>query len=382
MKTSNIKLMLQIFIFSGSLVFLPAITLCLAENQHVEVTGLEPSIDSAADIENVISKTEQLIQGSLDLDSIPIEAAIISDSTEGFIDPVTVKVMQMKEQGKSDNEIVDSLRSQGFGYFPESGATWINEPLNLAKGEEFPERGNPHNEINSIKAKLNNRLISSKSHTGGNNSHQRNQVMQTVDTQNSGFFVRMRPGHMEIATNKTRTNYVTTHLTKKFNGSSNWTEAGVASWVTKGGSLVNRKFFTYDNDEGKWGFPGGSTSPTFISTYKILVTDTYESPWGYKYNTYINGNWVRSGHVLARYNRIDHANEIFTKGNPDLASSWSNNSITAYFLTGVLYRASGATVSWNQNINTKWWGHPYPTKQAHWLSSGSSSWNYMTWTAP
>jgi hypothetical protein len=152
----------------------------------------------------------------------------------------------------------------------------------------------------------------------------------------------MKPGQMVTSSSGTNQHVVTTHVGRKPSPSTEcWTEAGVADSVAD----PQRRYFTYDNDEGGWSFHGNAGAST-LSNYEIYVTSTQESA-GYKYHIWLDSAWVRSGHLAFRENFIDQANEIWADGSNPFSS---DPSITE-FKDSTLYQSSGND-RWATNVPT------------------------------
>jgi len=63
---------------------------------------------------------------------------------EGFVDPVTLIVQDMKAQGLSDDEIVAALEEIGMGWYPETGATWVGRSPTPEEEQSLPPRHYPY----------------------------------------------------------------------------------------------------------------------------------------------------------------------------------------------------------------------------------------------
>jgi len=44
---------------------------------------------------------------------------------DDYVDPVTLKIREFREQGMNDTQITEELEKLGMGWWPPSGATWI-----------------------------------------------------------------------------------------------------------------------------------------------------------------------------------------------------------------------------------------------------------------
>ena len=73
-------------------------------------------------------------------------ASLEEIKAEGFVDPVTLIVQDMKAQGMSDDEIVAALEEMGMGWYPETGATWIGRKPTPEELQSLPPREYPFKE--------------------------------------------------------------------------------------------------------------------------------------------------------------------------------------------------------------------------------------------
>ncbi len=74
-------------------------------------------------------------------------AAQIDDQTSGigswqpsknFVDPVTLKIQEFREQGLSDDQITVELEKLDMGWYPKTGATWIGKALTSEEQAKMP----------------------------------------------------------------------------------------------------------------------------------------------------------------------------------------------------------------------------------------------------
>ncbi len=98
--------------------------------------------------------------------------------------------------------------------------------------------------------------------------------------------------------------------------------------------------------------------------------------WGYIYNIFINGEWVRSGHLWYRENNIDQANEVWSD-----TGSYTDDIGEAKHDDPFLY-AQKYGMWWGDNLEdqTKWWHSPIngcPVEERHEMEG--SSYAYWTW---
>ena len=62
------------------------------------------------------------------------------EELNNFVDPVTLKVQEMKALGMNDTEIVEALKPLGMGCYPQTGATWIGRNPTQAELQKLPPR--------------------------------------------------------------------------------------------------------------------------------------------------------------------------------------------------------------------------------------------------
>lgn len=277
---------------------------------------------------------------------------------EKFVDPVTIKVREMKAKGMSDDEIVKALEPLEMGYYPPTGATWIGRSPTPEEAQKLPPKKYPFKDVTPS-------IVPSASIL----SWQSNQVMETVYDQWSGFTNYLKPGTLEIKTGESTLHLATTHI----GAGGHWTEGGVFRWLDH--PEYGWQKFTYDDDEGGWKYHG-STSATTYTKFRVVVSPTLE-PAGYKYNIWINDIWVRSGHLPYYVNNdVNQANEVWSETN-----KWTPDNIFAEHKDPYLLRGTvpPGVFWWNASIATNWWHvpDPCPVKEYHYISG--SAWLYLTY---
>ena len=272
-----------------------------------------------------------------------------------FVDPVTLKVQEMKTLGMNDIEIVEALNPLEVGYYSETGATWIGRTPSIEELQNLPPRRYPFKDVPSL---MPSRL------TTALEANQSNQVMQTMNDTYNGFCVYMKPGSLAVKEGECYWHLATTHIGK--GGLA--TEGGVIRAVDN----PNWRIFTFDGDEGGYVFHG-TTNQSGYTKFLIYVSTTQE-PSGWKYNIWINDCWVRSGHLPFYKNDVNHANEVWS-----YTDVWTLDTIPAVHKDTLLFVGNTSTVWWNQSIPTMWWyaPDPCPVKERHYLSD--SAWRYETW---
>ncbi|HIH96291.1 MAG TPA: hypothetical protein HA348_02165, partial [Thermoplasmata archaeon] len=153
-----------------------------------------------------------------------------------FTDPVTKIISRLKERGYNDSEITEVLEKHGMGWYPETGATYIGIGPTEEELKHLAPLYNP-----------------TDSETYSKSLRQANQVMEVKNDVYRGFDTEMRSGSCAVGDGETVQHVVTTHTGR----GGHWTEAGVVRTV----SNTNWRIFSYDDDEGEWGWHG-TTSAT------------------------------------------------------------------------------------------------------------------------
>ncbi|MFN3384881.1 MAG: hypothetical protein ACK401_08325, partial [Archaeoglobaceae archaeon] len=144
-----------------------------------------------------------------------------------------------------------------------------------------------------------------------------------------------------------------------------WTEVGVIRSVND----YRWQLFTYDNDEGGYRFHGTTTADTF-NNYIIYV---YPNSNEHIYNIWIDGNWVRQGHLPYLENYVNQANEVWSA-----TLIFTPDTNVADHKRPFLYIGDGA-IWWDENVPTEWWGYDI-VRERHFMDD--SAWRFQTWVQP
>jgi len=275
-----------------------------------------------------------------------------------FESPVAILIDELKSKNYTTEDITRELAKQGYGWDPKTGACWKGTPPSAEEMKIIQKiRGSDYSPFD---AEVGTRALE--------------QALQMMYVTNNnvyrGINTYMKPSQMIVEQEGTYQHVITTHVGRKPNPSTEcWTEVGVARSVPDN---VKQRF-TYDNDEGGWQFHGETDSSTYRN-YIIYVTDTYESG-GYLYHIWIDGEWVRSGHLAFRENDVNYANEIWSD---ESVPAWTDDSGTAVYQDGFLYQGDGA-VWWNSEVPTQWFSSPVPCPIRESHSIVGNAWKYFTW---
>jgi len=298
------------------------------------------------------------------LSTLAVNAEVYAQSVpwhppKDYVDPVTLKIREFKAQGMNDAQITSELEKLGMGWYPKTGATWIGTRPTSEELERMPPMMPPFEDESSTS-------LLSRDYIGAL------QFMQTPDFLYSCISNNMKPGSIAAGTGATLFHFVTTHIGRAISPTQPcWVEVGV--WND---TYFNRpQYYTCDNDEdGNW-FHGYKTNVEDFDWYEIWLPGTYESA-GWVCWIFINGNFVRKGHLAYFYNQVNEANEIFCT-----TGQWTNDNTHAIFKDSYLWSPGGSDwIWWNTNVPTDFLFDPYPcpVHETHYVSGGT--YTYETWT--
>lgn len=283
---------------------------------------------------------------------------------EAYVSPAQKAIGLMQTKRYTQDQISATLKKNGYGWDPETGACWKGRDPTPEEQKYIDKiRGSNYSPFPEPSK------MSDQSAKHVDDWRQHNAMMNLVDV-NTYFGINydMRPGDMAISTTGTIQHVVTAHVGKKRSGGQDdWTEAGVARSVYS----PDLQLFTYDNDEGQWQFHGIASSVSY-KTYKIYVTNTLESG-RYLYHIWIDGSWVRDGHLYNRQTQFNCANEIWADG----SYPFSQDSTSAIFQNEYLYKSTG-TQNWGDYPATiTSFSRDSPPYESHPFSG--SSWRFITY---
>jgi hypothetical protein len=274
-----------------------------------------------------------------------------------FVDPVTSKIQEFRAQGLSDDQITLELQKLGMGWYPKTGATWIGTPLTPEEQAKMPipvpstESVITERQSNSIASPL---VLSSKV-----------AYMRTSGSSWTGVSTEIVCGSMDVASGQTQKHYLCVQL-GDLSGITNWAEVVVTHNVGEA-----YKWYTYDSDE-----PGTSmtyymdknTSSASADTYVMMLDGTQDGS-GWKYDVWINYNWVRSGHLSNLNAQGGLQNEVYSNG------QYSNDASHSIFYRNWLHNANGWSY-WTNSISSSLYNE-LPVHETHSMGTYSYSWN--TW---
>jgi hypothetical protein len=265
-----------------------------------------------------------------------------------FVDPVTLKIQELKEQGLDTEEITVELEKLGMGWYPETGATWIGRSLTSEELAKMPPR-TVKEAAPTDKAVLRVDRVS---------------MMRTSSASYSGVSAEMVCGSMSVASGQTLYHYATVQL-GDLSGLSSWAEAVVTHNYGEA-----YKWYTYDSNEGGWTYYADkSTSSSATDTYVIMLDGTQDGD-GYYYDVWINYQWVRQGHLPNLSVQAGFQKEIFSD-----SGTFTNDTSRAVYYRNWLH-TSGGWSYWTSSVSTQW-SASSPLRESH--TSGAVSYNWQTW---
>lgn len=157
------------------------------------------------------------------------------------------------------------------------------------------------------------------------------------------------PGNLEVSSNGTEIQYLTSHIGKELNGIPTWIEVGVAKFSSAvGGDPSKYLVFTYDStvpENEKYIVNDTFTNGARDYNFEIYISSSQTSD-GYPYMILWEGNVIRVGHVPFCFGDLDENHEYF---------AINGNSFTtvseAYFCGSYLSTSySPTTLWWNNNL--------------------------------
>lgn len=272
-------------------------------------------------------------------------------SPQNFVDPVTLKIQELRAQGLNDDEISVELKKLNMGWYPETGATWIGKALTSEEFAEMP-KSIPTNESKNISIQTDTALASITRYS----------YMRTNSYSWTGVAAEIVCGSMSTSSGQTLRNYLCVQM-GDLDGASNWAEV-----VVTHNNGETYKWYTYDPDEGAWIMCGDKNTPaTAADTYVMMLDGTRDSS-GYTYNMWINNNWVRGGHLPNLYVQAGYQKEVYSD-----SGQFTNDASHAVFYRCWLNNGQG----WFYWTNNAQWSASMPVRESH--SMGALSYNWQTW---
>jgi hypothetical protein len=273
-----------------------------------------------------------------------------------FVDPVTLKIQEFRAQGLTDDEITVELEKLGMGWYPKTGATWLGRSLTPEEQANLPI---------SIPVKDTSAENMDSIQDGVASFVSKASSMRTGGYSWDGVSAEMVCGSMSVASGQTQKHYACIQL-GDLNGITNWAEIVVTHNLGEA-----YKWYTYDSDEsgGTMEFYMNKNTPSTATDTYIIMLDGTQDGNGWKYDMWINYNWVRSGHLSNRWVQAGFQKEVFSNG------QFTNDASSTLFNRNWLHN-SGGWLYWTNNVNTGWTA-AYPVRESHQMGPYSYIWN--TW---
>lgn len=274
---------------------------------------------------------------------------------DNFVNPVTLKIQEFKSQGFDDEQITAELAKLGMGWYPKTGATWMGRALTPEEEAKMPTRvqtkaPSDQNEVNDEDTIL--------ALTG------RTSCMRTTAASWTGVSSEIVSGAMSVATDQTQFHYLCIQLGNLDDG-SNWVETVLTHNLGE-----TYKWQTYDNDEGGWSYyMDKNTATSYADTYVIMLDGTNDGN-GWKYDVWINYNWVRSGHLANLNVQAGFQKEVYSN-----TGTFTDDASHSVFYRNWLHNSGGWNY-WTNTVNT-WWSTADPVHESH--SMGAVSYRWETW---
>ncbi|MEM2099683.1 MAG: hypothetical protein QXU99_08125 [Candidatus Bathyarchaeia archaeon] len=269
-------------------------------------------------------------------------------SLKNFVDPVTLKIQELKEQGLGTEEIMVELEKLSMGWYPETGATWMGSALTSEELAKMPTR--TATDVPSDEKAVT--MVDKVS------------VMRTSSASWTGVSAEMVCGSMSAASGQTIYHYVTVQL-GDLGGLSSWAEVVVTHNYGEA-----YKWYTYDSNEGGWAFYANKNTPsTATDTYVMMLDGTADGD-GYHYDVWINYQWVRRAHLPSLYVQAGFQKEVFSN-----SGTFTNDASRSVYYRNWLHNAQGWSY-WTSAVSTQW-SASSPVRESH--TMGAVSYNWQTW---
>lgn len=267
---------------------------------------------------------------------------------KNFVDPVTLKIQELKEQGLGTEEITVELEKLGMGWYPETGATWIGRALTSEELAKMPNRTAADGPSDEKAITMVDKVS----------------VMRTSSASWTGVSAEMVCGSMSVASGQTLYHYATVQL-GDLGGLSSWAEVVVTHNYGE-----TYKWYTYDSNEGGWTFYANKNTPsTATDTYVIMLDGTQDGD-GYYYDVWINYQWVRRAHLPSLYVQAGFQKEVFSN-----SGTFTNDATRSVYYRNWLHNAQGWSY-WTNAVSTQW-SASAPVRESH--TMGAVSYNWQTW---
>jgi hypothetical protein len=273
---------------------------------------------------------------------------------KNFVNPVTVKIQELKTQGLSDDQITVELEKQNMGWDSKTGATWLGHLLTVEEQAKMP-LSKPAPILGNAKTSQKQFFVTTLT--------QKTAVMRTSGYSWTGVSAEITTGSMDVASGQTQNHYLCVQL-GDLSGITNWAEA-----IVTHNAGETYKWYTYDSDEGGMVYYMDKNTPTTSADTFVMMLDGTQDSSGWKYDVWINYNWVRSGHLSNLNVQGGFQNEVYSNG------QYTNDASHSVFYRNWLHNSGGWSY-WTNSVSTSY-STASPMHESHTMSTYSYYWD--TW---
>ena len=274
---------------------------------------------------------------------------------KNFVNPVTLKIEELKLHGLTDDQITAKLTELGMGWDPKTGAKWLGRALTSEELANMPNR---------MSAKSPSELKTNIDGYTALLQSDRKSIMRTDAASWTGVSSEVVSGSMGISSGQTLYHYLCVQL-GRLDDASNWVETVLTHNLGEAYTWC-----TYDNDEGYWIiFMNKNTAITAADNYTIMLDGTQDQ-YGWNYDVWINYQWARTGHLSNLYNQCGFQKEVYSN-----SGTYTSDTYHSVFYRNWLHNAQGWPY-WTNSVNT-WWSRVDPVQESH--AMGALSYRWETW---
>jgi hypothetical protein len=370
MKTLKMGIILLAFLLAA-MVIMPIVS---AENAQITVSN--PTLDPAKDpeIAAILKNVSSLETLPTSVRAAAAQNGIRSPSPDAvkametyldtYVPPSTQIINLMKTKDYSNSQITDFLSKNGYGWDPKTGGNWKGRAPTADEQKIIDQiRGPNYNPF----PKTNGSLVKPLTLTSSSLREGGSGIWLNPTNTYFGINWDMIPGPMAESSTGTVQQVVTTHVGKGSPSGAEWTEAGVAKFLNG-----VPQYFTYDGDQGTWMFPSLTTSPSSLNNYEIYVSNSKDASGYYIYYTFINNQFVRTGHLYYRQTQFNMVTEVWANGNYPFTS---DNGV--YFEYPYLFDSTGLQDWGNYPATSTSESSNKPPYDSYWMNGGS--WEVNCW---
>jgi hypothetical protein len=275
---------------------------------------------------------------------------------KNFVNPVTMKIQELRSQGLNDDQITTKLAELGMGWDPDTGATWIGASLTPQELAQMPI---------SVPVK-----DSSTENTTMQQSimpldlSERTATMRATSYSWTGVSAEITANSMTSISGQTEYNYACLEL-GDLDGATNYAETIV---MHNAGDTY--KWYTNDPDEGGMTYyMDKNTASNAADTYVIMLEGTQDSH-GWIYDVWINYQWVRSGHLSMLWCQAGGQRELYS-----VSGQFNNDASHVIYYRNWLHNANGWSY-WTNTVATRFTSSS-PIRESN--AMGALSYDWETW---